>query len=200
MNVEQNFWRIVEFRFLNEVEVTCSCAKFETYGILCKHALYVMKKKHVKILPDRYILPRWTLDARYKVGNTSLEEMNGESEVSALNLWCVHINCTKAIEQAKDSPDEIKRLNALLVKFLAEQMVRKKEMVVENPYEDSCTRTSQVDMMPQISIRDPVVHTKTKGRPKNATRIKPILKTHSIPKKETNSLKETELRSLMDRV
>ncbi|KAJ9535115.1 hypothetical protein OSB04_un001806, partial [Centaurea solstitialis] len=238
LNVEQNFWRIVKFRFLNEVEVTCSCAKFETYGILCKHALYVMKKKHVEILPNLYILPRWTLDARYKVGNTRLEEMNGESEVSALNLWCVHVNCTKEIEQAKDSPDEIKRLNALLVfdtpscgvltvlvvkqtkylwwyslplgklgseawyqcqydalggytlskwllqKFLAEQMVRKKEMVVENPYEDACPITSQVDMMPQISTRDPVVHTKTKGRPKNATRIKSSL---DVKKKKTCS-------------
>ncbi|KAJ9552192.1 hypothetical protein OSB04_016237 [Centaurea solstitialis] len=184
LNVEHNFWRIVKFRFLNEVEVTCSCANFETYGIMCKHALYVMKKKHVEILPNHYILPRWTVDARYKVGNTRLEEMDGESEVSALNLWCVHVNCTKAIEQAKDSPDEINKVNALLVKFLAEQMDRKKEMVVENPHEDASSRTSQVDMMPQISIRDPVVHTKTNGRPKNATRIKSSLE---VKKKKTCS-------------
>ncbi|KAJ9550561.1 hypothetical protein OSB04_014606 [Centaurea solstitialis] len=186
VNVEKQFWRIVKFCFLNEMVATCSCAKFETYGILCKHILYVMKKKHVETLPDRYILPRWTLDARYKVGNKciGLEEMSGESGVSALNLWCVHVNCTKAIEEAKDSPAEIKRLNSLLVKFLEEQSMRKKPTELQNAYEDS-SMICQVDMMPQISIRDPIVQTKTKGRPKSASRIKSSIEV--VKKKKTCS-------------
>ncbi|KAJ9564552.1 hypothetical protein OSB04_000518 [Centaurea solstitialis] len=159
VNVEKKFWRTVKFCFSNEIIATCSCAKFETYGFLCKHVLYVMKKKHVETIPDRYILPRWTIDARYKVGNKGigLEEMSGESGVSALNLWCVHVNCTKAIEEAKDSPAEIKRLNSLLVKFLEEQAIRKKPTEVQKAYEDS----------PMLS--------QTKGRPKSASRIKSSL-------------------------
>ncbi|GJY92410.1 FAR1-related sequence 5-like protein [Tanacetum coccineum] len=66
VNVEKKYWRTVNFSLLNKVDATCSCAMFETYGILCKHILYVMKKKHVETLPDQYILPRWTLDSRYK--------------------------------------------------------------------------------------------------------------------------------------
>nr|XP_043615691.1 protein FAR1-RELATED SEQUENCE 5-like [Erigeron canadensis] len=110
LNAEKKYWKVVKFQSLNEVEVTCSCSMFETFGILCKHILYVMKKKHVEILPDRYILPRWTLDSRYKVSNGSigLEEKDCENEVSALTLWCVHGNYTKAIDQARDSPVEIK--------------------------------------------------------------------------------------------
>ncbi|KAL6524011.1 hypothetical protein OROMI_031106 [Orobanche minor] len=176
VNAEKFLWRIVKFHFLDEVDVTCSCAKFETHGILCKHILYMIKKKHVETLPNHYILPRWTLDVRYKVGNSGvgLEEMNGECGVSALNLWCVHANCTKAIEEAKDSLFEIKRLNTFLVKFLEEQMIRKKPTDLQNTYENS-SLISQVDMMPQISIRDPLVHNKTKGRPKSASRIKSFL-------------------------
>ena len=87
LNVEKKYWRTVKFNLLNKVDVTCSCAKFETYGILCKHILYVMKKKHVETLHDQYILPRWTLGSRYKAGNDSIgiKEIN-ESEVSALTL------------------------------------------------------------------------------------------------------------------
>ena len=78
-----------------------------------------MKKKHVETLPDQYILPRWTLGSRYKVDNDSIgiKEIN-KSEVSALTLWCVQSNSTKAIKQAKDYPSEIARLNTMLVKFL----------------------------------------------------------------------------------
>ncbi|KAL4588735.1 hypothetical protein LXL04_001630 [Taraxacum kok-saghyz] len=44
LNIDKKHWRIVTFRSLNQVIITCSCAKFETDGILCKHTLYVMKK------------------------------------------------------------------------------------------------------------------------------------------------------------
>ncbi|XP_023734200.1 protein FAR1-RELATED SEQUENCE 5-like [Lactuca sativa] len=88
LNIDKRHWRINIFRFMDHVNVTCSCAKYETYGILCKHSLYVMKKRHVENLPDHYILPRWTLSVRYKVGNGNigLEEMNCENGVSALTL------------------------------------------------------------------------------------------------------------------
>nr|GEZ09064.1 hypothetical protein [Tanacetum cinerariifolium] len=119
---------------------------------------YTDEKKHVETLPDQYILPRWTLDSRFKVGNHSIriKEVNDESEVSALTLWCVHSNSTKAIEQAKDCPSDITRQNTYLVKFLEDQMSRKRVKEPENVPEDNYVRVSQVDMMPQICVRDPV--------------------------------------------
>nr|GEY89509.1 hypothetical protein [Tanacetum cinerariifolium] len=100
----------------------------------------------------------WTLDSRFKVGNHSIriKEVNDESEVSALTLWCVHSNSTKAIEQAKDCPSDITRQNTYLVKFLEDQMSRKRVKEPENVPEDNYVRVSQVDMMPQICVRDPV--------------------------------------------
>ncbi|KAI4348248.1 hypothetical protein L6164_008994 [Bauhinia variegata] len=44
--------------------VTCSCMKFEYMGVLCSHALKVLDYRNVRILPARYILKRWTKDAR----------------------------------------------------------------------------------------------------------------------------------------
>ncbi|KAH6831302.1 hypothetical protein C2S53_009497 [Perilla frutescens var. hirtella] len=44
--------------------VACSCLKFEYVGILCSHALKVLDYRNIKIVPSRYILKRWTRDAR----------------------------------------------------------------------------------------------------------------------------------------
>ncbi|GAV72633.1 LOW QUALITY PROTEIN: hypothetical protein CFOL_v3_16121, partial [Cephalotus follicularis] len=53
----------------------CDCAKFETGGYLCKHILHIMVKKHLIVIPDRYILKRWTIGARYLLdGGVSVSE------------------------------------------------------------------------------------------------------------------------------
>lgn len=45
VEVEKEKWKVVDY-FLTEVfKATCSCAKFETWGLLCKHILYIMRKK-----------------------------------------------------------------------------------------------------------------------------------------------------------
>nr|XP_043625956.1 protein FAR1-RELATED SEQUENCE 7-like [Erigeron canadensis] len=186
LDTDKKYWRMVHFCFSSEVNVTCSCAKFETYGILCKHILYVLKKKHIESLLDRYILPRWTLDARYKEDGCSIQlhDINSESGVSALTLWCVQSNSTKAIEQAKDSVSEIKKLNTLLLNFLEEQTNRKGSKEVGNLPQASNVESSQVNVMPQMLVRDPLLPTVTKGRPKKASRIKSPLE---APKMKTCS-------------
>lgn len=44
--------------------VVCSCMKFEHVGFLCSHALKVLDNRNIKVVPSRYILKRWTKDAR----------------------------------------------------------------------------------------------------------------------------------------
>ncbi|GKE37723.1 hypothetical protein Tco_1461128, partial [Tanacetum coccineum] len=99
-----------------------------------------------------------------------------------------------AIEQARDVPSEIKRLNNFLVEFLEDQMIRKKPTELENVYKDTSVGTSQVDMMPQISVRDPVVLTKIKGRPREATRVK-----HPLEVKQKKTVTCSFCREKVDR-
>nr|GEX45324.1 hypothetical protein [Tanacetum cinerariifolium] len=141
VNVDNKYWRIINFCFVDDLDVTS----------------------------------RWTLDCWYKGGNASIgiKETNSENEVSVLVLWYVQANLTKAIEQARDAPFEIKRLNSFLVEFLEDQMIRKKPTEIENAYKDASVGISQVEMMPQILVRDPGVLTILKGRPRIATRVKP---------------------------
>jgi zinc finger SWIM domain-containing protein 3 len=44
--------------------VSCSCMKFECVGVLCCHALKVLDYRNIRIVPSKYILKRWTKDAR----------------------------------------------------------------------------------------------------------------------------------------
>jgi zinc finger SWIM domain-containing protein 3 len=44
--------------------ISCSCRKFETFGILCCHALKFFDWLDIKIIPSTYILKRWTREAK----------------------------------------------------------------------------------------------------------------------------------------
>ena len=47
----------------DELEIQCNCCLFEFRGILYRHAFSVLIMiKRIKILPSKYILPRWSKD------------------------------------------------------------------------------------------------------------------------------------------
>ncbi|CAA0838488.1 Unknown protein [Striga hermonthica] len=50
-------------------ETRCSCHKFETMGILCKHVLMVFNYMDVTMIPEAYLLKRWMKCARLRVFN-----------------------------------------------------------------------------------------------------------------------------------
>ncbi|XP_043705054.1 protein FAR1-RELATED SEQUENCE 5-like [Telopea speciosissima] len=66
--------------------IECSCKKFETFGILCCHALKVIDVLDLKCIPDKYILRRWTRTAR----NIVVEDSKGKQVVEDVHLNCTH--------------------------------------------------------------------------------------------------------------
>lgn len=62
MAKKEGEWRVL-FDPVNS-SITCTCRKFETFGVLCCHALKVFDANDVKAIPNQYILKRWTRDAR----------------------------------------------------------------------------------------------------------------------------------------
>ncbi|MQL70829.1 hypothetical protein Taro_003116 [Colocasia esculenta] len=46
-----------------EKQANCSCSKFESSGLLCRHVLRVFFIVGIRVLPENYILKRWTKDA-----------------------------------------------------------------------------------------------------------------------------------------
>ncbi|XP_020242495.1 protein FAR1-RELATED SEQUENCE 5-like [Asparagus officinalis] len=47
-----------------EKRTSCSCCKFESSGILCRHILRVFLTVDVRLVPEYYIIKRWTKDAK----------------------------------------------------------------------------------------------------------------------------------------
>ncbi|KAL3615311.1 cyclin-dependent kinase inhibitor far1 [Castilleja foliolosa] len=47
-----------------ETEVSCSCLMFEYKGFLCRHSMIVLQICGLSSIPSRYILKRWTKDAK----------------------------------------------------------------------------------------------------------------------------------------
>jgi zinc finger SWIM domain-containing protein 3 len=47
--------------------VSCNCNKFGKWGVLCGHALKVLDVMDIKLLPEKYIIRRWTREARSNV-------------------------------------------------------------------------------------------------------------------------------------
>ncbi|KAK2979103.1 hypothetical protein RJ640_005854 [Escallonia rubra] len=181
ITVDKEKWRTVHYYSSENVNATCSCAKFETAGILCKHIIYILKKKKITDLPEYYILPRWTIHARYKVGDVGdrMDEIgrhSTEKGVSFLTLWSVRAKFSKAIDNGRNCPLEIHEIDAWLSSFLEKQAARNNveklvgDKMVSQVGSSICV--SQTESMHQISIRDPAAPIKTKGRPKVATRLK----------------------------
>ncbi|GKA82044.1 FAR1-related sequence 5-like protein [Tanacetum coccineum] len=144
-NVEN--WKVVECKIGSEFFATCSCAKFETFRILCKHILYIMRRKLLTIIPNHYILPRWTMKAIDLVRNIGTECRGADvnTEVSLLTLWSIQNKFTKILKDGKDFPLEIKRLDHFLNGILEEQNMRKKARVEFDTNDSSGMSETQVE-------------------------------------------------------
>ncbi|XP_058774984.1 protein FAR1-RELATED SEQUENCE 12-like [Vicia villosa] len=81
MDNHEKSWKVSFNRASSSI--SCSCRKFETFGILCSHALKVFEANDVKVVPDEYILRRWTLEARCGVvQDLRGKEVEGDPKLS----------------------------------------------------------------------------------------------------------------------
>lgn len=68
----------------SEVAIECSCKKFEHTGLPCRHIIKTLDIVNIKELPDRYLLKRWTKQAK-QVVYVSQDDVNvfdGDSDRS----------------------------------------------------------------------------------------------------------------------
>ncbi|KAK9671430.1 hypothetical protein RND81_12G029800 [Saponaria officinalis] len=60
----------------SNMKFSCSCKRFERYGLLCQHMLWVLNTKGYEEIPGDYLLGRWGKSASYRpifnVANTTL--------------------------------------------------------------------------------------------------------------------------------
>ncbi|XP_074266826.1 protein FAR1-RELATED SEQUENCE 5-like [Silene latifolia] len=96
------------------VKLSCSCKKFERHGILCRHALYVLKEQGFEKVPNHYLLSRWSKLALCQplCGNL-LETLNEDcsalevQKIKLDNLWSKLFSCVTIAEQKPECIDEL---------------------------------------------------------------------------------------------
>ncbi|GKB55273.1 FAR1 DNA binding domain, zinc finger, SWIM-type, MULE transposase domain containing protein [Tanacetum coccineum] len=72
------FRRMVEF-CKSEVKLHCSCNRYEAYGLLCRHAFYVLRMNNVKEFPKNYLHKRWLKNV--KPSSFGRRRITGASDV-----------------------------------------------------------------------------------------------------------------------
>ncbi|XP_076886903.1 protein FAR1-RELATED SEQUENCE 5-like [Bidens hawaiensis] len=66
--------------------VSCSCKRFEQYGLLCHHILYVLNLFRVKRFPKRYILDRWKRDAGVNIRTALISNLGNEKNLKVKEI------------------------------------------------------------------------------------------------------------------
>lgn len=73
---ELNYYRAIDF-------IACSCKTFEFEVYPCRHMLGFMLRKQVMLLPDQYIVSRWTQNVKVTpVFEPTTTSMGGQSLIS----------------------------------------------------------------------------------------------------------------------
>ncbi|XP_077251819.1 protein FAR1-RELATED SEQUENCE 2-like [Tasmannia lanceolata] len=151
--------------------VTCESAKFEIEGILCKHILRIMSLRRLSSIPERYILSRWTIEARFVFdgGMSTAEEDN--DEITPLHKWFLISKYQRYLDDYQCPKSLFKKMDETLNGWIADGEWNKKEKQNALLTSGSQVYSNIVMETPEISIHDPQL-VKTKGRPRNATRFK----------------------------
>ncbi|GJU75748.1 FAR1 DNA binding domain, zinc finger, SWIM-type, MULE transposase domain containing protein [Tanacetum coccineum] len=63
----------------SEMKLHCSCNRYEAYGLLCRHAFYVLRMNNVKEFPKNYLHKRWLKNV--KPSSFDRRRITGASDV-----------------------------------------------------------------------------------------------------------------------
>ncbi|KAF7811845.1 protein FAR1-RELATED SEQUENCE 5-like [Senna tora] len=126
-----------EFRVLLhplEKAVSCSCRRFENFGILCCHALKVLDANEIKTIPDQYILRRFTKYARIGVMEDVKEiEVVGDPKLARTMRY--KQLCPKLVKLASEVADSEQEF-LLVTKYVEE--LSKQVMELRLKTKDAC--------------------------------------------------------------
>ena len=175
-------WRVSFNRV--STSIACSCRKFEAFGILCSHALKVFQLNDVKVIPDMYILRRWTKEARYGIVQDFMgNEVEGDPKSSRNRMYRQVVSkFIRAAVEASNDEESLKFVDKSVDDMLKKMMESRAQAMDKNG--ENGARTT-------IMSSDPMQAKGFKNRPgsKRTNRIKSCLeKQHSrAPPKERSA-------------
>jgi hypothetical protein len=109
----------------SDKDVWCICRSFPSRGILCSHALAVLKQENVLMLPPKYILNRWRKDFRLLHSSTNTSNMESGRGLSIYDdlYVCGHEYFEDVIDIGVREP-ELKEFVLSAMKEARDQLIR----------------------------------------------------------------------------
>ncbi|XP_020271831.1 protein FAR1-RELATED SEQUENCE 5-like [Asparagus officinalis] len=135
-------WEVVTYEQSSQMQFCCTCALFETNGVVCRHILSLMIARC-------------------------------EEKINLLKSWALRAKFNNVLELAFDSEEKLQQLDDVLTNFmesLEEEVGETQDQMMDIP-QPSAPISHTIENIPQITVRDPDRPARTKGRPRNATRI-----------------------------
>ncbi|KAK9926866.1 hypothetical protein M0R45_024074 [Rubus argutus] len=190
-----NFRRSLVYSPSNQ-SLDCSCKRFQFEGILCSHALKLLRELGLSTIPSKYYLKRWRRDARDGVDFQSYGEANLSDRSSSSVLQYSHLSHIAQRIVAKGAKD--KQSCALVKSKLLElEAVLDSNSSIGQEHEtnvdiDSCDEVNENNT--NLVLRDPKTK-KRRGRSKGKKKNDLGLKQQS-KKKSSSELQEKNAQSL----
>uniref|UniRef100_A0A7N0T3E6 SWIM-type domain-containing protein n=1 Tax=Kalanchoe fedtschenkoi TaxID=63787 RepID=A0A7N0T3E6_KALFE len=126
--LDVKYWRLVNYKSDKDLSLKCTCCKFEMEGILCKHILYIVRKKNLEVIPNQYFLPRWTIGARYKnnmANNSSSSNRQAGTGASPLTIWSIQRKFSMILEIGRKSSSDLQLLESVLDTYIERWEIRR---------------------------------------------------------------------------
>ncbi|KAH9752431.1 protein FAR1-RELATED SEQUENCE [Citrus sinensis] len=166
-------------------EIHCSCSRFQFRGILCRHAIMIMIRNDMEVLPEKFILRRWRKDVwrcHSKV-KTSHELHSFTDEQKRYEKMCVSF-----AEVANVAAKDVESCN-LVLNWIEKVRIDLPETiqcggndVTVVTGQGSCSNSVGIETHDVETVRDPVVKHR-KGRPpcqrKKSTKFSKSKSAHS---------------------
>ncbi|OMO94149.1 Zinc finger, PMZ-type [Corchorus olitorius] len=153
----------------SSTSTTCSCQMFDFVGILCRHQLTVLIKKKVHSLPRRYILSRWTRDAKKGAIDSHQDEQleknapkssmmlfNSIMELDALKLEDDKPDNTNVLTNNNDPGDDVSKDHGNHLNLSAPQNWNQGQgsMILETHLTDSTEIMGVIQELPETIQKD----------------------------------------------
>ena len=161
-----------------EEEFSCICGKFNKDGILCTHILKVIVEEEIMKIPEKYFIDRWR-KKEMRLRNITIEPTNSTHELLRFNM----LSRKAAILTSKAAKKEIA---TDYLKIELDRIDKHLETLLAETGGTSCSGTTEFEEQTQIQragvpndegiviLADPT-RIQQKGRPKNPTRLKPMV-------------------------
>ncbi|KAK9740487.1 hypothetical protein RND81_03G039100 [Saponaria officinalis] len=126
----------------SDVKFSCSCKRFERYGLLCRHVLWVLNTNGYEEIPGDYFLDRWGKSARcrpiFNVANTTLLADCASLDTrphQISELWSEVFTSVSLIEDDEGNPEDLllllRNFNEKLLVSSSGSKTRNKKLEIE---------------------------------------------------------------------